>query len=132
MEHLSTGHPVQHCCLLYVWPVPDADWTKDPTFPHFGNVFQLDFFCLLYVSMCFWYINIDAGPIYGRSCLVTPAVAQQGLWGSVSGVSWSGANTAVSHIQPGLTLSLPHNPLILTTRDDYLLITATRFSVIAI
>ncbi len=44
----------------------------------------------------------------------------------------SGANAAVTHTQRRLTISLANNPLISTTRDDYLLITPTSFSVIAL
>lgn len=51
---------------------------------------------------------------------------------SCSAVGTLGANAAVTHTQPRLTLSLAINLLISTTRDDYLLITPTSFSVIAL
>lgn len=124
MEHLSMVHPVQHLCL-HRMSDPSQMRTGLKTGlshilePFFNRIILFTVHkCVFLILWLKWWANLWLVLSY-----FTPAVARKGP---------SGANAAVTHTQPHLTLSLANNPLISTTRDDYLLITPTSFSVIAL
>ncbi len=124
MEHLSMGHPVQHLCLHHM---SDPSQMRTGLKTGLSRILEPFFNRIIlftvhkYVFLIHWLKRFaNLWPVLSY---FTPAVARKGPLG---------ANAAVTHTQRRLTLSLANNPLISTTRDDYLLITLTSFSVIAL
>jgi len=128
MVHLSTGHPVWHRCLYRMSGLFQMQTGLKTPLSHILETFfnWISFVYLMRVCV-FDTLTEMLGQFMAGLVLCHPSCSEAGTLGPRLR---SLEQTQLSRT-PCLVLHSPCNPLILTTRDDYLLITASSFSVIA-